>query len=169
MACAGKAYLAPLALARARCHRRPLPRLSRAILCSFPGGANHAGQHRMPAMAAVSASMMRSSVSDLSSAASGWDTTGTVARASHAQRSGQWHEARRPPFAGTRHRASRVSTERIFTVIVAMLLRVFQARLALANSPSGRSPVSQDAASAYEIALGIASGSLLSDAVTQVT
>ena len=54
-------------------------------------------------------------------------------------------------------------------VIVATLFRVFHARLDLANSPSGRSPVSQDAASAYEIALGVVSGSSLPDAVTRVT
>ncbi len=58
---AGKPFLAALRLAAALRHRRPLPRLSRAILCSFPGGANKNEQHRMPAMAALLA-LMRSSV-----------------------------------------------------------------------------------------------------------
>ena len=64
---------------------------------------------------------------------------------------------------------------RAISIIVAVLWKVFGARLVLAispswrNSPSGRSPVSQDAASAYEIALGVAFGSLLSDVVTRVT
>jgi hypothetical protein len=114
--------------------------------------------------------MMRSSVSVLSSAASGWSTTGTVAMLAASNGAVVARGTAATPFLrNDRSRFDCARRAQRLPVIVAALLRVFHARLALANSPSGRSPASQDTASAYEIALGVVSGSLLPDAVTRVT
>jgi hypothetical protein len=163
----------PQASGRAQTIRGRLLMASPVMVLVFVhvSGWRHRGQRpRIAAMAAVLASMMRSipqrasvrgdrsehdwNGRDLAAFARGGDVVrGTAATLFHA----------------TMHRGSTAPKRSLSCVSVALLFRVFHARLALANSPSGRTPVSQDAASAYEIALGIASGSLPSDAVARVT
>ena len=77
---------------------------------------------------------------------------------------------RRPPdCCATSREHWGASAKRLQRLVLNAGSTVFCARLVLAISPSGRSLASQDAASAYEIARGVTSGSLLPDAVTQVT
>jgi hypothetical protein len=77
---------------------------------------------------------------------------------------------RRPPdCCATSREHWGASAKRLQRLVLNAGSTVFCARLVLAISPSGRSPASQDAASAYEIAPGVTSGSLLPDTVTRVT
>jgi hypothetical protein len=146
------------------------------VLRGFSGGASTAEQRRMRLMAAVLASMRSSVIGPTPASQIGRSKTGTlVTSATFAtERCGA-----RPgghPVSRQRVRAIAPSQQAgADRIIVATPLKVLHARLVLAispswrNSPSGRSPVSQDAASAYEIAPGVAFGSLLPGVVTRVT
>lgn len=146
------------------------------LLRGFSGGASTAGWRRMRFMAAVLASMRSSVIGPTPASPIGRSKTGTlVTSATFAtERCGARPGGHPVSRQGVRAIAlsQQVGANRM---IVAALLKVLHARLVLAispswrNSPSGRSPVSQDAASAYEIAPGVAFGSLLPGVVTRVT
>ena len=93
----------------------------------------------------------------------------------HIRYGATWCEARRPPrFPGAIARGKPLSIQRPAhdrCRPIEGASRETHSRISPSwrNSPSGRSPVSQDAASAYEIAPGVAFGSPLPDVVTRVT
>ena len=138
------------------------------------GWRDHGERHRMPAMAAVLA-LMRSSVFGPTPSAAASRLGGARLEPSRIKprslRSGVVRGAAATDFF-LRNDASRfdcASSASRHASSLPCFSGCFTRDSLSQNLPSGRSPVSQDAASAYEIALGVASASSLSDAVTHVT